>query len=46
MIKSLRSVHDHVMIQETHFKSFYNLVEVSVFTIGISKSELQRRTQQ
>ena len=30
MAKPLRSVHDRVMIQETHFKSFYNLVEVSV----------------
>ena len=43
--KSLNTVYDDMMIREAHFKRFYNLLKVSVFTIGILKSYVQRCTK-
>ena len=36
--KSLSTVYNDMMIRAAHFKRFYNLVKVSVFTLRISKS--------
>ena len=40
--KCLKTVYDDMIIWEAHLKRFYNLARMSVFTIRISKSQLQK----